>query len=611
MTDNHGAATLNLRGVGVSPGIIIGKAHLVDRSRTKISYQYILELQQLDKEVERFKKALQSTKDQLVTLKSRMPEQVKEHEFILDSHLMILKDSMLTDATIQRIRDEKINSEWALKKSFKNISRIFEQIDDEYIRSRINDVEYVIERILRNLSGKEGEPLSKINERVIVVAHDLSPGDTTELNISRVMGFITDVGGRTSHTGILAHAMQIPAVVGLETISEVVEEGDLLIVDGNTGEVVVHPDDSDIINFQEKHLQHKEYLSIIAKTGHLPAITADGHRIKIHANLELLEEVAAVKDHGGEGIGLYRTEFLYLRSKGLPSEEELFDDYRQVAEIMSPNPVVIRSLDLGADKIPSGIEIAKQNNPALGLRAIRFCLKEPEVLKTQLRAILRASIYGRISLMFPMVSGLREILDAKEILESVKNELDRKKIDFDHHLKVGIMIEVPSAVIMAEILAKSVDFFSIGTNDLIQYALAIDRDNEHVASLFQPFHPAILRMIHSVVKAAKNAGIGVSLCGEMAGDPLCIPFLLGLGLEEISVNARAIPIIKNLIRSISMEEARADFEKVMELVTARDVRAYAMERMKRILPELKDKGYLQNHMQDAYPINGNSETAQQ
>ncbi|MBW1849997.1 MAG: phosphoenolpyruvate--protein phosphotransferase [Deltaproteobacteria bacterium] len=579
MTENGDAAPKELSGIGVSPGIIIGKAHLVDRSRVKIRYQYIINDKQLKKET---------------TLRDRMPDQVKEHAFILESHLMILKDTMLTDATVQKILKEKINAEWALKKSLHEIRQIFKQIDDEYISSRINDVKNVADRIFRNLSGEKQSHLSEINERVIIVAHDLSPADTTELNIGRVMGFITDVGGRTSHTGILAHALQIPAVVGLESVTDLVEDGDLLIVDGNTGEVVIHPDDSDIIKYQEKQLQREEYISSISKTSHLPAITIDGYKIAVHANMEFLEEVTAVKDYGGEGIGLYRTEFLYLRSKRLPSEDALFEDYREVAEIIAPNPMVIRSLDLGGDKLLSEMEMPRETNPALGLRAIRFCLQKPEILKTQLRAILRASIYGQVQLMFPMVSGLKEVLDAKDILEQAKAELDREKIDYNNDIRVGIMVEVPSAVTIADVLARHVDFFSIGTNDLIQYALAIDRDNKHVAYMFQPFHPAILRMIKHVVSAASDAGIGVSLCGEMAGDPLCTPFLLGLGLENLSMNARAIPLIKNVIRSIAIEEARADFEAVMKLNTAEDVQSYAVEKAKSLVPEIGENGYLQH-----------------
>jgi len=594
MTETLSPNPKELQGIGVSPGIIIGKAHLVDRSKIKIRYQYIIDDTHISREVDRFKEAIATTREQLVTLKSSMPDHVKDHAFILDSHLIILKDTMLIDASIQKILDEKINAEWALKKSLQEIRQVFEQIEDEYIRSRINDVENVTDRILRNLSGEVQQHLAEINERVIIVAHDLSPGDTTELNISKVMGFITDIGGRTSHTGILAHALQIPAVVGLETITDLVKEGDLLIVDGNAGEVVINPEDSDIIHYQERQLEHEEYISSITKTGHLPATTIDGHRVTIQANMEFLEEVTAVKDNGGEGVGLYRTEFLYLRSKGLPSEEDLFEDYRQVAEIMAPNPVTIRSLDLGGDKVPSTLQMSKEINPALGLRAIRLCLKEPEMLKTQFRAILRASIYGKVQLLVPMVSGLQEVLDAKAILEQAKVELDQEDIDYNQDIKVGIMIEVPSAVTMAETLARHVDFFSIGTNDLIQYALAIDRDNEHVAYLFQPFHPAILRMIQQVVNAAKSAGIGISLCGEMAGDPLCTPFLLGLGLDNFSMNARAIPLIKTVVRSITLEEARDDFEQIMALDTANEVRDYALERSKRLIPELGEKGYVRN-----------------
>ena len=592
MIDQTFAGKKPIKGIAVSPGIIIGKARLVDRSRVKILYQYLITGDQLNRQVERFKEAIRATEEQLTMLKKRMPEQVNQHGFILDSCLMMLKDSMLNEATIQKILNEKINAEWALKKSLEEIRKVFELIDDEYISTRINDVENVTEKILRNLSGEEHESLAEINERVIIVAHDLSPADTTELNINMVMGFITDVGGRTSHTAIMAQALEIPAVVGLETATDFVADGDLLIVDGNTGDVIINPDDSDIIHYQEKQLQHEEYKSSIARKSHLPAITLDGRRIAVKGNIEFLEEVAAVKDNGGDGIGLFRTEFLYLKSKGLPSEEVLFQDYREMAEIISPDPVTIRTLDLGGDKFASDLEIAREMNPALGLRAIRFCLKEPKIFKSQLRAILRASIYGKVQLMFPMISGLQEILDAKEILAEVKDELDSKKIEYDRDIAMGIMIEVPSAVTMAEVLAQHVDFFSIGTNDLIQYGLAIDRINEHVAYMYQPFHPAILRMIRHVVNAAKDAGIGVSLCGEMAGDPLCVSVLLGLGIEELSMNARAIPLVKKIIRSISVEEARADFEKVMRLHTADEVRAHISDQMKRVVPELEEKGYL-------------------
>jgi phosphotransferase system enzyme I (PtsI) len=583
-----------LRGIPVYPDIVIGKAHMVDRSRAKILYQCFVNDEQLKREVERFEGALSSVEAQFVSLKNKMPDTLKDQAFILDSHLMILKDSMLRDATINRILNEKINAEWALKKTLEEIRGVFEQIDDDYISNRISDVENVTERLLRTLTGDSGHSLGKINQRVIIVAHYLSPADTTELNTAKVMGFITDVGGRTSHTAIMAQALEIPAVVGLEHATALVEDGDLLIVDGSSGVVVINPDDSDIIRYQERKLQLQIYKSSIARMSHLPAETPDGHRVAITANIEFLEEVTAAKDYGGEGIGLYRTEFLYLRGKGFPEEEELFEDYREVVEIMRPAPVSIRTLDLGGDKFASEIAISEENNPALGLRAIRFCLREPEIFKTQLRAILRASAYGKIQLMFPMISGLQELLDAKEILYQVREHLDRQTIPYDKDMEVGIMVEIPSAVAMADVLAHYVDFFSIGTNDLIQYALAIDRINEHVAYMYQPFHPAILRMIRQVIEAARHAGIRVSLCGEMAGDPLCISILLGMGLNGLSMNPRAIPLIKKMVRAIPMEQARADLENIMRLNTAKEVQTYLLQRTRQMFPELEEKGYLLN-----------------
>ncbi len=592
MNEDAVAGKKALKGIAVYPGIVIGKAHLVDRSKVKIQYQYLVNTEHLNGEVERFEEALRVVEKEMQSLKNGMAEKVNDLSFILDSHLMILKDTMLRDSTIRAILDEKINAEWALKKSLEKIRKVFDQIDDEYISNRISDVENVTERILRTLSGKAQQSLSEIERRVIIVAHDLSPSDTTELNIGRVMGFITDVGGRTSHTAIVAQALEIPAIVGLESATDVVADGDLLIVDGSTGVVVVNPDDSAIIYYQEKKLQLEDYRSSIARESHLPAVTPDGQRITVTANIEFLEEVTAVRNYGGEGIGLYRTEFLYLRSKGFPEEEDLFEDYREIAELMAPEPVNIRTLDIGGDKFVSELEISKEMNPALGLRAIRFCLKQPEIFKTQLRAILRASVHGHIRLIFPMISGLQELLDAKDILAQVKVDLDRDHIPYNEEIEVGIMVEIPSAVVMAEVLARHVDFFSIGTNDLIQYLLAIDRVNEHVAHMYQPFDPALIRMIGQVVAAARNEGIRVTLCGEMAGDPLCVPILLGLGLDALSMNARSIPLIKKIVRAMPMSQARDDLKAVMCLHTAGAVQQYLFERIGGMFPELREKGYL-------------------
>jgi len=593
MTNNKNGKNIRLQGIAVSPGIIIGKARLVDRSKQKIVYQYIVNEKDLNREVERFKNALQVTKDQISAVKNNLPEQLKQHAFILEAHLMILDDNMVMDATIKAIMEEKINAEWALKKSVQKVSKIFNEVADEYIRERFSDVENVAERILRNLAGKVQEKITVTDENVIIVAHNLSPADTTELNTSKILGFITDIGGRTSHTAIMAQALEIPAVVGLETATSVITDGCLLIVDGYKGDVIINPDINLISAFQEKQIYYEKYKSSILRLSYLPSETTDGHRITLKANIEFVEEITAAKDHGAEGIGLYRTEYLYLRSKGIPAEDELFNDYKQVAQTIQPEAVTIRTLDIGGDKLLSYYQSAKEMNPALGLRAIRFCLKEQDIFRSQLRAILRASAYGRVRILFPMISGLQELLDVKKVLAEVMRDLKRRKVEYDHDIKIGIMIEIPSAVTVADILAKHVDFFSIGTNDLIQYALAIDRVNEHVAFMYEPYHPAVIRMIRQTVKAARDAGIEVALCGEMAGDPMCASILLGIGIDELSMTSGSIPLIKKIIRSISRKQAMDDLNHIMELTTASEVKMFIEKNLDRFIPDIKDKNALQ------------------
>lgn len=579
-----------LKGIPVSPGIIIGKAHLFDRTKVKIFYQYLTTDQQVQEEVERFKSALQKTKNQIMELKSKMPEALKEHSFIIDTHLMMIEDSMITDSTINTIQNDKINAEWALKKSTEQIRELFEKVDDQYIKERISDVEDIVRRIMINLTGKEPEHISGLKERVIIVAHDLSPMDTSDIDITKVMGFITDVGGRTSHTAIMSQALKIPAVLGLERAMKEIKDGDLIIVDGHRGEVIIEPDEETIIQYHERQANYERYEQDILKTTHLPAITTDGYMTSVKANIEFIEEVVMAKDHGAEGIGLYRTEFLYLRSKGVPSEDELYEDYRELAQIVAPAPVTIRTLDLGGDKFTSEIDLNDEINPAMGLRAIRFCLKQPRIFKSQLRAILRASAHGdNIQIMFPMISGIQEILETKRVLKEVMEELEEKGIPFNRNIPVGIMIEIPSAVAVSDLLAKHVDFFSIGTNDLIQYALAIDRVNEHVAYMYQPFHPAIIRLLKQVVTSAKENGIKVYICGEMAGDPLCIPIILGLGINELSMNPPNIPLMKKIIRSVSMKDIRAVFDKIMMFDTASKVKEYLLETMIKWVPEIKEQ----------------------
>jgi len=599
MTDQLTTDNIKLTGIAVSPGIVIGKVRLVDRSKQKIIYQYLINEKEIGREVERFKEALKLTKEQILTLKNGMSDSIKEHSFILDAHLMIVDDNMVSDTTVNTILEEKINAEWALKKSVQKIRQLFKDIDYEYIRDRINDVENVAERILRNLSGKEQDSLSKIKDRVIIVAHDLSPADTSELNTTMVMGFITDVGGKTSHTAIMAQSLKIPAVLGLQSITNRVQDGTLLIVDGYKGEVIINPDDKAIIYYQEKALYYENYISSVLRVSHLPAETIDGYRMTIKANIEFLEEIVSAKDNGAEGIGLYRTEFLYLRNKGIPHEDELFEDYREVAEIMAPAPVTIRTLDIGGDKILSPHNDSSEANPALGLRAIRFCLQRDDIFKSQLRAILRASVFGNIRIMFPMISGLQEFLKAKDILKQVMKDLNKEKIDYDENIKVGVMIEIPSAVVVSDILAKHADFFSIGTNDLIQYALAIDRSNEHVAYMYEPYHPAVIRMIIQVVKSAKDAGIEVALCGEMAGDLLCTSLLLGMGVNELSLTSGGIPLLKKLIRSFSKKEVEQDLKKILKLKTSDEIKEFIHKKTKDYLPDIDETNYDNIHQNSA------------
>ncbi len=576
---------VELKGVPVSPGISIGKAHIIDRSKVKVP------LRKIDKsavsfEVERFKKAVEMAERQFSELKERLPERLKEHAFILDSHMMILKDSMLYNATINRIKEKEINAEWALKESFEEIKNLFSQIEDPYISERINDVEDVVQRILRNLIGHEHSDLSEVDEKSIIVACELSPSDTASLDTKKIMGFITDGGGSTSHTAILARALELPAVMGLSSATKQIEDGNILIVDGDTGKVIINPNNDDIIYYEKKKAQRERLRSSMLKEAHKPAVTLDGERIIVMANTEFLDEVYALKEQGAEGIGLYRTEFQYLSHSGLPTEEELFEDYKKATQLMNPNPVIIRTLDIGGDKFKDKVISVNETNPALGLRAIRFCLKNLHIFKTQLKAILMASAYGNVQIMLPMISNLEEVLRAKEIIEEIKEELSRSGIPYNNKIKIGIILEVPSSVMIADILARHVDFFSIGTNDLIQYTLAIDRTNKEVAYLYEPFHPSIIRMIKYMIEIGDKSNIPIAICGEMAGDPLCVPILIGLGLRQLSMNPRIIPFIKKIIRSLSAKELKDMVKEVLNLTTSMQIRSYITDKIKALLPDI-------------------------
>ncbi|MFQ5843166.1 MAG: phosphoenolpyruvate--protein phosphotransferase, partial [Thermodesulfobacteriota bacterium] len=580
-----------LRGIAASSGIVIGRAFLVHRGRIRIP-QKAIEPPQVAAEIKRFRKAIERSKRQLREIKEKiLAEEVRRLFFILDVHLMILDDKMLIQDTIEVIETRRINAEWALDIVIGKLNTAFDTIEDEYLRERKNDVNYVVQRIFRNLVGSGHDDLAKIKGNVIVVAHDLSPADTIQMNLNNVAGFVTGIGGRISHTAILSRSLGIPAVVCLERATSVVHGGDLLIIDGYAGTVIINPDEAVSREYIEKRKQIRFLEREVLKYAALPAETRDGYRIKMGANIELVEELPLALRHGAEGIGLYRTEILYLNREDLPSEEEQFQTYKKIAEGISPSSAVIRTLDVGGDKFLSTYGYDHEANPALGLRAIRFSLKEPDLFKIQLRGILRASAFGKLKVLFPMISGIAEVRKSKEVLEEAKKELVREGVFFDEGIQIGVMIEIPSASIIADALAHEVDFFSIGTNDLIQYALAIDRINEHVSYLYEPLHPAILRMMRGVVEAGHRADIEVGICGEMAADPAYILILLGMGLDELSMTPSYIPRVKKILRRSSYEEAKQLLDEAYQLSTAAEIEEYVKKRMAERFPDDFTLGY--------------------
>ena len=569
-----------LEGLALSPGIIIGKVWLIDNKKAKAVKRRISR-NEVEREIKRLHKAVSDSKTQLIKIKDKLfGEEKKDHHYIIDAHLMMLDDKMLVEDSIQNIKREKVCAEWAIAMVIDELKKIFENIDDYYLRERSGDIDHVGDRILKNLIGEEHAQLASIDEKVVVVAHDLSPADTAQINKEKIIGFATDIGGKTSHTSIVARALEIPAVGGLEEITDMVQTGNHIIVDGLKGKVVVNPGRKIFQEYLKKQQQYNYIEKEIYKYADLPAETLDGKRIHIAGNIEIIEEIPSLISHGGEGIGLYRTEFLYVGRSEPPSEDDHYDVYRDVIKKVSPHSVTIRTLDVGMDKMIPFFDHPVELNPAMGLRSIRFCLKETALFKTQLRAILRSSAHGNVRIMFPMISGVNEIREALRFLDEAKAELKSEGVPFDNGIETGVMIEVPSAALIADLLAREVDFFSIGTNDLIQYALAIDRVNEHVAYLYEPLHPAILRMVKSIVDAGHKANIRVGMCGEMAGDPVYSLILLGFGLDELSMNAFAIPRVKKVLRNITLDGAARISEKVLSLATAEDIKRYLQDTIK-------------------------------
>lgn len=562
-------------GLGVSPGIAFGRAYLIGRDTLKAPRHHI-EADDIDTEVARLYKAIAASDKQLAKIKEKLASENESDYHIITAHQMMLHDEHLVGAAVEYIRDEKINAEWALRRAVDDIRSVFDSIEDAYLRERRSDVEFVFERVLRNLLGRDTGPLSPPPD-AIVVAYDLSPADTATLHKAAVSGLLTDAGGKTSHTAIIARAHEIPAVVALENITELVETDDLLLLDGASGTVIINPSAITVNSFREEQRRQVAAGVHLASIRDLPARTLDDRDIVLLANIDGPDELDDALEYGSMGVGLFRTEYLFMTGGELPDEERHYKTAVAVLERLKGKPATIRTFDLGSDKLAKFIEQADlhEANPALGLRSIRLCLSElgRELFRQQLRGLFRASMHGPLKIMFPMISGVAELRVVKTVVEDVKAELDAEGIAYDKDVKLGIMIEMPSAALTADMLAQEADFFSIGTNDLIQYTMAVDRVNEYVSYLYEPLHPSLIRLIGDVVKAARDANIPCTVCGEMAGEPMIAPVLVGLGVRELSMSAVSIPEVKAAVRQMTAEDTERLVAKVRNLPTAADVRA--------------------------------------
>lgn len=573
-----------LKGIPAAPGLVIGKAFVLGGEDMDVPKRSIHETQ-IPKEIARFEEALIKTRSEILDIQKKISKEMGvRHAQIFNAHLLVLEDRTLIEGVISRLKKEKLCIEYIFLQVLKKYIRTFSHIDDPYLRERLSDIEDVGKRILRNLRGIRYEILSGLKEKLIIVAYDLSPSDTASMHKEKVIGFITDIGGKTSHTAIMAKALEIPAIVGLEEATVRIRTGDTIIADGTRGEVIINPDKAILNKYKQQSVRLVRTEKQLVKLKDLPAVTPDGHEVELAANIELPGELSSVIAHGAKGIGLYRTEYFYMNRPDLPTEDEHFEAYKRVSQQVRPYPVIIRTLDLGGDKFLSQLHIPQEMNPYLGWRAIRFCLARPDIFKVQLRAILRASAYGKLKLMYPMISGIEELRRANQMLEQVKEDLIRCKIPFDKDIEIGAMIEIPSAALTCDILAKEADFFSIGTNDLIQYSIAVDRVNEKIAYLYEPTHPAVLRLIKSIIDAGHKENIWVGMCGEMASEPAFALLLLGLGLDEFSVSPAAVPSIKRVIRSVSLKQAREVANKALTLTTGKEVENFSKQKLRELVP---------------------------
>ena len=575
-----------LKGISASPGICIGKAYLVDKEGVDIVSRYPIPKEKLQEEVKRFKAAVKKSRDELRAIIENTPEDFRQQSSILEAQEVLLKDKMLYGKTIEGIEKDKVNAEWALREVVSHLKQIFQGMADPYLQERATDIVHLSERIMSNLVGAKQFNIGMIDKRVVLVAKDLSPAETSQIRLERVKGFITDKGGKASHTGIIARTLEIPAVLALGNATSTIVNDNIVILDGNKGKVIVNPTEDTLLEYEERRMRYERHKAAISRSSRLPVKTLDGHDAKVLGNIELPEEVVSVVNYGGDGIGLYRTEFQYMGRPNFPSEEELYDKYSDVIQVVAPKPVTIRTLDVNGDKILSSENGIQELNPALGLRGIRYCLQRPKVFRTQLRAILRAAVHGNVRIMLPMVATVGEVIQAKQAIEEAANSLKNDGLAYKADLQIGALIEVPSAVIMADALAKEVDFFSIGTNDLIQYTLAIDRGNKNVAHLFRPLDPAILRMLKRLADVTALNNISMFMCGEMAGYPIHTPLLLGLGLDELSMNPQSIPTVKQMIRSIKISDSKELLEEALRLMSAEKVYSLLRDTYGSILSEI-------------------------
>jgi phosphotransferase system enzyme I (PtsI) len=574
------------KGIGVSPGVVISTAVVLDAEDLAIPERHIAP-GSTGVEVERFRKAVDASIAEVQAIRENMATKAgKEIAGIFDAHVGILRDKSLIKQVDTEIVKQETTAEFAVSIVMRRYAQAFLKMSDRYLSERVKDIHDIERRLLHNLIGQKHQDLAHLSRDVVVIAHDMLPSQTAALDRAHVRGFATDVGGRTSHTAIVARAMSIPAVVGLGDITSEVNTGDVVIIDGHHGVVIINPDEEQLAEHREAERQRGAAIRVLAELQHLPGRTTDGHEVALMANIEVPEGIDEAIERGAQGVGLYRTEFLYLtREDGEPSEEDHYAAYVESLRRLKGKPLVIRTLDLGADKYTQSKQASPERNPFLGDRSIRMCLHDIPMFKRQLRAIMRASTQGDVRIMFPMISTLMELRQAKMVLYDVMEDLEDEGVEFRREIPLGMMIEVPSAALMADSFAKEVNFFSIGTNDLIQYTLAVDRTNEKVAGLFCPAHPAVLKLVRDVIRIGQRHNISVSVCGEMAGEPLYTLLLLGLGLTLFSMNGPDIPEVKKIIRSTTLEHARQVARRVMSFDSERQVMHFLREETRKLVPE--------------------------